>query len=222
MPKTILTLLGCSLFAVQLSADPITYVATTATMRGFIGTDIFAAASAPGFLFTGGRSGISFTGFGVGEQVPLDITIFASPDGGATVDFGGIVQPTNDLAGTFEVTSPGSFVIPPNPNLTYTFAAQATGQITALPAVCMSPGEELPPGVGPFPLCGTSAVLSIDLPGELTVQLLPVRPDFPNVFYVDEIFTSAPEPSSAALFVVATCAGAVLALRKRKRDNCTR
>ena len=218
MPKTILILLGCSLFAVQLSADPIyTYVATSASMRSPIGVGTAGFASAPGFAFSGGPPSYVFTAFQVGQEIPLDIPFLDfSPDSSATVDWGGLVQPTDDLAGTFEIlTSPSSFVIPPNPNLTYTFAATATGQIFATPDNCMSPGEPLP---FPLPLCGTSAVLSIDLPGTLTVQLLPPTPTAP-VFYVTELFASTPvpEPSSAALLFVATGLGGVLLLGQRRK-----
>jgi len=228
MRTIIAVLVWSGLLRVQLPADTVfSYVATTASMRtaietiiGTIGVSETAAASAPGFVFSGGIQGNLPMPFQVGQQVPLDTTFFGFEpfDSGATVDFGGIVQPTNNLAGTFQIlTSPSSFVILPNANPTYTFAATATGQIVATPMACMAPGEPIPsPGPGSEPICGTSAVLSIDLPGTLTVQLI----QFPSgVINVNEVFASAPvpEPSSAALLFVATGLGGALLLGQRRK-----
>jgi hypothetical protein len=225
MQGCVATVIWAAVSAVPLPADTIfNYVATNARVQGPIGIGTAAFASAPGFAFSGGPPSFGFTPFQVGDQVPLDITFGdISPDSSAVVDFGGLVQLTTNLSGNLHVnTSPSGFVLPPNPDLTYTFASRAIGQITALP-FCMSPGEEFPPGVGPFPPCGTSAVLSIDLPGTLTIRVMPANPASPNgpVFFVSEVFdsTPVPEPSGPVLLLLSICAGCALRMHGRSQNG---
>ncbi len=193
-----LLIASCCFAGTQLSADPVyTYSATSVNMQatpGVLGTSI--ATSGPGFSLSGLVGFIDPPPFfHVGDAIPLGMSItLAFPDVGGTVDFGGIVQFTNNITGSAqELSSSSVFVIPPNPDASYTFSAQVTGEFTAFPSVC-SPG---PPSPGPP--CGTSANLLINLPGELTVTLGQGPPYFVRESFVS---TAVPEPSSIALLLL--------------------
>ncbi len=201
----------CCFAATQLSADTVyTYTATSVTMSDTPGIGVAITASVPGFFLSGCACGSGNpTVFQVGQQVPLNFSFLAAPAfAGATVNFGGFVESVNNVSGTAnEVSTSASFVIPPNPNATYTFAAEATGTFTAHPTVCGPP----------TPLsCDTSANLLINNGGELTLRLFA---EGPGAYTVAENFAGSPvpEPSSIALLLLGAVAfGGILFSRKRK------
>ena len=215
MRRCYLLLASCYWLAGQLWAEPIyTYTATSASMGHFVGSDIVFDALGPGFSINGGVAIDNLPFFYVGQEIPLTISFpsVGTDNTGGTVDFGGIVTRDINVDGSIQELPNGSssFVIPPNPNTTYTFAAHMTGQITARPIFC---GPSAP---SPAPPCGTAAVLLIDLPGELTVDLIHTG-GASSPYYVHETFMNVPEPSGIGLWLLGVyTVGTILSARKRK------
>ena len=207
-----LLMVPCCVLAGQLWAQPI----YTHTAFVFFGTwtpqDItnFVVAG-PGFNV---QNGVNFgsTAFRVGEAVPLNFAFGADPTGiSGNVDYGGIVVPSF-LGGVVNQTTDASFVLPPNPNATYTFPARATGQLTAFPAACFFPPPTCPPP-------GAEANLLVNLAGQLTVTL---TLSSPSGFYTvtEQLLatTPIPEPSTIALLALGIgMAGAYFACFKSRR-----
>ena len=161
--------------------------------------------------------------YSVGQQIPLTIAGGLIEGGTALVDFGGITEqvsigpgPGGGLSGGVQATAnESSFVLPPNPNPTYTFAARMTGQFTAYAYDVGGCGTDARPP------CDASAVLSIDLPGTLTIRLSQSVPQAPYNLY--ETFASVPEPSSVGLWLLgAGMCGTVWLARRNKagRSSC--
>ena len=129
-------IVACFLLAGGLTAAPVyTYTARSVHVFGTIGLGTNVTASGPGFSLSGGFDGSLPTFFHVGDAVPLGMFYADPPDTGATVDFGGfVVSGITPISGSVSVDafSNGTFVIPPNPNATYSFAAEATGEFTAV------------------------------------------------------------------------------------------
>ena len=146
-----------------------------------------------------------------GQPIPLNLSFPLSPsdvDGGGLVDFEGITTEAT-VDGSAQILSSSTFVLPSNPDLTYIFPAHMTGQLIARP---QQPGKC---NVAPPPPCDASAVLSIDLPVELTVHVGFVGPD-PARAFVYETLESVPEPSSVGLWLLgAGSFGTVGLARKR-------
>ncbi|MBV9033980.1 MAG: hypothetical protein JO182_05760, partial [Acidobacteriaceae bacterium] len=139
MRKSLLFLAGCYGLASYLWAEPIyNYTATSGSITSDGGSYFTITASAPGFSFMGGTSSSELPPrFSVGQQIPLTNPLNPLLESGAaTVDFGGtrtvVSIDLGDLRGSAQATaSESSFVLPPNPNPTYTFPARMTGQFTA-------------------------------------------------------------------------------------------
>ena len=197
--------LSC-LLAGGLSAAPVyTYTATSVHVFGTIGLGVNVNASGPGFSLGGGFEGSLPSSFHVGDAVPLGMFYADAFDTGATVDFGGFtVVGINPLYGqlTVDAFSNSSFVIPPNPNSTYTFAAEATGEFTAVWSNNCDPLY-----------CGSSANLLLSGPGELTLTVHP----FLSSYEIEESFVGAavPEPSSLVLTISGLVCAAGWRLRRK-------
>ena len=226
MRQSLLFLAGCYGLASGLWAAPIyNYTATSASVRASDPYNFDLMASAPGFLIpdVGGSSTGNPPRYSVGDTIGLTVPLGPIEGGAlATVDFGGIIEivdasPGGGLSGYAQATADqGSFVLPPNPATTYTFPARITGQFTAHPYNNC--------GTGSAPPCDALAVLSIDLPGTLTIALQPASPAPGAPYQLTRIdFTSVPEPSSVGLWLLGAgmCGTAWLARRGRAgRSSC--
>ena len=220
--RKFLFLAGCYGLASGLWAAPIyNYTATSASVRAFDPYNFDLMASAPGFLIpdVGGSSTGNPPRYSVGDTIGLTVPLGPIEGGAlATVDFGGIIEivdasPGGGLSGYAQATADqGSFVLPPNPATTYTFAARITGQFTASAGALNSCGTDSKPP------CDALAVLSIDLPGTLTIRLSQVGPGTGTLYELDRIdFTSVPEPASMGLLLLGAgmCGTVWLARRER-------
>ncbi|MBV9304871.1 MAG: PEP-CTERM sorting domain-containing protein [Acidobacteriaceae bacterium] len=226
--RKFLFLAGCYGLASCLWAGPIyNYTATSASVRASDPDNFDLMASAPGFLIpdVGGGSTGGPPRYSVGDTILLTVP-GGTIEGGqpATVDFGGFIAqvspgPGGGLSGYAQATAnQGSFVLPPNPAATYTFPARITGQFTATASLISGCGTDARPP------CDASAVLSIDLPGTLTIGLRPAGPNPAAPYELTRIdFTSVPEPSSIGLWLLgAGMCGTVWLARRNKagRSSC--
>ncbi|MBV9482701.1 MAG: PEP-CTERM sorting domain-containing protein [Acidobacteria bacterium] len=135
--------------------------------------------------------------------------------GGAAVDYGeyigGGASIGAGLSGSVQVTAnESSFVLPPNPATTYTFAARMTGQFTASAGVLNGCGTDSTPP------CDALAVLSIDLPGTLTISFIH-DPNPAAPYELTETFASVPEPSSVRLWLLGAGMGGTVWLARRRK-----
>ena len=230
MRQSLLFLAGCYGPAGCLWAEPIyNYTATSGSVTAFGAgpSDTTAIVytnttivSSPGFsLNVGGSGGDSLNRYFAGQQIPPTQLLFIE-NGSATVDYGGFTGGASigaGLEGSAQLTlSENPFIIPPNPT-SYALPARITGQFTASAGVLNGCGTDSRPP------CDASAVLSIDLPGTLTISFVPVSPVPGAPYLLNATFASVPEPSSVRLWLLGAGMGGTVWLARRGkagRSSC--